>query len=78
MDTKERRFIFLHSLQRDTPFCVNCVYFVRHYIFSQSMRYEPLQLGHCIHGKRPKNTRAYDECTHFSNKHEAQGGNDCL
>lgn len=68
MDTKERRSLFLHNLQKETPFCVNCEYFIRHYIFSRDLCFEPLHMGHCTQGKRTKNTRVYDECAHFSNK----------
>ncbi len=68
METKERRLLFLHHLDKETPLCVNCKYFMQHYIFSRDQRFEPLQMGHCIQGKRTKNTRAYDECEHFSNR----------
>ena len=54
-----------------TPFsemCLNCLYFVRHYVHFDKDRYVQLDEGHCKNG-RLKNRRAFDVCEKFVNKY---------
>jgi len=57
--------------QEATPFselCLNCLYFVRHYVHFEKERYVQIDTGHCKNG-RLKTRRAYDVCDKFVNKY---------
>ncbi len=53
-----------------TPFselCINCIYFVQHYVHYRRDVYAAIDDGHCRHG-RLKRCRTYEYCGAFVNK----------
>ncbi len=63
----ERMQIYLHNLTNETPFCINCKHFYRHY----QDNLKPMNCGHCCY-PRLKMRECYGTCEQFTNKH--QGG----
>lgn len=75
MTTKERLALFAQNMDRismvDTPLCINCEYFIQHYIKGKTVvhtfTFKPIDFGHCTH-KNPKSRKAWDACEHFERR----------
>ena len=63
MNINERLEIYYYSLQADTPMCINCKHFYRHYTeYGRAM-----ECGHCAYA-RVKWKKTYDTCENFERK----------
>jgi hypothetical protein len=60
MSTECMRMQYCIKISPELPVCVNCRYFVRHYLRDG----RPLECGHCVH-PRIKNRKTYDYCSNF-------------
>ena len=67
MKTNGRLYEFCYDLTPHSEMCINCVYFVRHYIHQTKDVYVAIFDGHCRNGCL-KNRRVYDICPGFVNK----------
>lgn len=63
MTTGERMEIYFYELTAETPVCINCKHYYRHYLEDG----RPLLYGHCRF-PRLKPRKAYDTCGHFEQK----------
>lgn len=63
MNIRERRDVYYYNLTPETPFCINCKHFIRHYMKHGI----PYDCGHCCE-PRLKNRRVYDTCEKFEKK----------
>lgn len=63
MTKSERCKQYFYNLTQDTPFCINCQHFYRHY----QKNGRPLECGHCVY-PRLKTRETYDTCPNFENK----------
>lgn len=64
LNKRQRMHIYMDELTDDTPFCINCRYFVRHYVLQRRNTYRAINDGHCTH-KRLKRCLSYDCCEYF-------------
>lgn len=64
----ERRREFLFELTPFAEMCINCVYYIQHYVHMRRNDYFALDTGHCRNGKM-KNCKAYDCCDKFTNRY---------
>lgn len=73
MNIRERVHQYYWNLTPETPFCINCKHFHRHYVLGSwhHGRYTPIDCGHCVF-PRMKERKAYDTCEHFKNKNESR------
>lgn len=70
MTLTERMRKYIWNLTEETPFCINCTHFYRHYLQSG----KALDCGHCVF-PRVKDRKAYDTCEHFQNKYSESDDN---
>jgi len=59
---------YLNDLTPLSEMCVNCIYFVRHYVPFEKDHFVPIDHGHCKNG-RLKTRQAFDICENFANKY---------
>lgn len=67
MKNFDGHYEYLHSLTPFSELCINCVYFVQHYVHYRRNIYAAIDDGHCRAG-RLKRCRAYEHCDRFVNK----------
>ena len=66
MTKLERRDTYYWNLTPETPLCINCKHFYRHYVWAQG-KYTPIDSGHCAF-PRLKLREAYDQCNECSRR----------
>lgn len=67
MKSVDRLNEFYHELTPLSEMCINCIFFVRHYVHQDKDNYIAIFDGHCRNG-RLKRCKVYDVCAKFTNK----------
>jgi len=68
MKKSDKQFEYIHDLTPFSEMCINCVYFVQHYVHYRREIYAAIDDGHCRHGSL-KRCCVWDYCGRFVNKY---------